>query len=103
MQRPPLSSPFRLSPVPPAGCPTPIGTLRRGLALTAATIALAGVGFAQAQDIRIAHISDQTGPLEAYAKQTQIGLMLGRDLPDEQRAIGLTAGDLAPERPSLRP
>ena len=77
MQRPPLSSPVRPSPGPPAGCPTPIGTLRRGLALTAATIALAGVGFAQAQDIRIAHISDQTGPLEAYAKQTQIGLMLG--------------------------
>ena len=29
-------------------------------------------------------------------------LMLGRDLPDEQRAIGLTAGDLAPDRPALR-
>ncbi|HZH05089.1 MAG TPA: substrate-binding domain-containing protein, partial [Lautropia sp.] len=32
---------------------------------------------AAAQDIRIAHISDQTGALEAYAKQTHIGLMMG--------------------------
>ena len=32
---------------------------------------------AGAQDIRIAHVYDKTGPLEAYAKQTQIGLMMG--------------------------
>ena len=48
----------------------------------AAAALLTTFGFtapAQAQDIRIAHISDQTGPLEAYAKQTQTGLMLGLD------------------------
>ena len=41
---------------------------------------LLGLGMpavAVAQDIKIAHISDQTGPLEAYAKQTHIGLMMG--------------------------
>jgi branched-chain amino acid transport system substrate-binding protein len=34
---------------------------------------------ASAQEIRIAHVYDKTGPLEAYAKQTQVGLMLGLD------------------------
>src|SRR3954471_19458796 len=33
--------------------------------------------FAQAKDIKIAHIYSRTGPLEAYGKQTQTGLMLG--------------------------
>jgi len=35
-----------------------------------------GSGLA-AQDIKIAHICDKTGVLEAYAKQTQVGLMMG--------------------------
>ena len=44
--------------------------------LAAAT--LAGVtSLALAQDIKIAHVYDKTGALEAYAKQTQAGLMLG--------------------------
>jgi len=34
-------------------------------------------GFAAAQDIKIAHVYDKTGALEAYAKQTQTGLMMG--------------------------
>jgi branched-chain amino acid transport system substrate-binding protein len=34
---------------------------------------------ASGQEIRIAHVYDKTGPLEAYAKQTQVGLMLGLD------------------------
>ncbi|MEK7361255.1 MAG: substrate-binding domain-containing protein [Pseudomonadota bacterium] len=34
-------------------------------------------GFAVAQDIKIAHVYDKTGALEAYAKQTQTGLMMG--------------------------
>jgi branched-chain amino acid transport system substrate-binding protein len=43
-----------------------------GLALAAAT------GLAAAQgEIRIAHIYDKTGPLEAYAKQSSNGLMMG--------------------------
>ena len=41
------------------------------LALTAAT------GLASAQDIRIAHVYDKTGPLEAYAKQSDIGFRMG--------------------------
>jgi branched-chain amino acid transport system substrate-binding protein len=32
---------------------------------------------AQGKDIKIAHVYDKTGPLEAYAKQTQAGLMMG--------------------------
>ena len=39
----------------------------------------ASMGFAQSNkgEIRIAHIYSKTGPLEAYAKQTQTGLMMG--------------------------
>ena len=44
--------------------------------LAAATLAGA-TSLAFAQDIKIAHVYDKTGPLEAYAKQTQAGLMLG--------------------------
>lgn len=37
-----------------------------------------GAGLAQAEDpIRIAHVYGKTGPLEAYAKQSHDGLMLG--------------------------
>ena len=35
--------------------------------------------FAQSKDLKIAHIYSKTGPLEAYGKQTQIGLMMGLD------------------------
>ncbi|MCK6414970.1 MAG: substrate-binding domain-containing protein [Giesbergeria sp.] len=40
--------------------------------LPAATAALAQTG-----EIRIAHVYSKTGPLEAYGKQTQTGLMMG--------------------------
>ena len=33
--------------------------------------------FALAQNIKVAHVYDKTGALEAYAKQTHIGLMMG--------------------------
>ena len=36
-----------------------------------------GLAFGQAREIRIAHIYGKTGPFEAYAKQTQAGLMMG--------------------------
>jgi branched-chain amino acid transport system substrate-binding protein len=39
--------------------------------------AAAGAALGQAKEIRIAHVYDKTGPLEAYAKQTQAGLMMG--------------------------
>ena len=49
------------------------------LASVAAALALgfAGHAIAQSKEIRIAHVYDKTGPLEAYAKQTQTGLMMG--------------------------
>ena len=39
--------------------------------------AATGLAFAQAKEIKIAHIYDKTGPLEAYAKQSSNGLMMG--------------------------
>lgn len=44
------------------------------VALAASLLASGGV---LARDIRIAHVYDKTGALEAYAKQTQTGLMMG--------------------------
>ncbi|WP_346908253.1 substrate-binding domain-containing protein [uncultured Roseibium sp.] len=37
----------------------------------------AGAGTAQADDIKIAHVYGKTGPYEAYAKQSHVGLMMG--------------------------
>ena len=45
-------------------------------ALAASAFALPQA-FGQAKDIKIAHIYSRTGPLEAYGKQTQTGLMMG--------------------------
>jgi branched-chain amino acid transport system substrate-binding protein len=47
------------------------------LAVTAALTLTAGTAFCQAKEIKIAHVYDKTGALEAYAKQTQIGLIMG--------------------------
>ena len=54
--------------------------MHRRLIVTAlAAVAALGCAMAQAQgkDIKIAHVYSKTGPLEAYGKQTQTGLMLG--------------------------
>ena len=51
--------------------------MKRFTALLAAATLAGATGLAFAQDIRIAHIYGKTGPFEAYAKQTQAGLMLG--------------------------
>jgi len=46
----------------------------------ALTAACAPAAFAQSKgEIRIAHVYGKTGPLEAYGKQTQIGLTMGLD------------------------
>ncbi len=45
------------------------------LALAAATCSFPALG--QTGEIRIAHVYSKTGPLEAYGKQTQTGLMMG--------------------------
>jgi branched-chain amino acid transport system substrate-binding protein len=51
---------------------------RRSLvALAALATTLAAPAFAQSGEIKIAHIYSKTGPLEAYGKQTQVGLMMG--------------------------
>jgi len=52
---------------------------RHLIALAALAAAVSGTAFAQGKDIRIAHIYSKTGPLEAYGKQTQTGLMMGLD------------------------
>ncbi|VWX63461.1 Amino acid/amide ABC transporter substrate-binding protein, HAAT family [Burkholderiales bacterium 8X] len=46
---------------------------------TIASASFATAAFAQSGEIRIAHIYSKTGPLEAYGKQTQTGLMMGLD------------------------
>ncbi|MRD48992.1 ABC transporter substrate-binding protein [Caenimonas koreensis DSM 17982] len=48
-------------------------------ALAAAVTLIAAPAQAQNKQIRVAHIYSKTGPLEAYAKQTQTGLMMGLD------------------------
>lgn len=55
--------------------------IRRHLIAAAAlaTVAASGAAFAQSNEIRIAHIYSKTGALEAYGKQTAIGLQMGLD------------------------
>ncbi|HYP69397.1 MAG TPA: substrate-binding domain-containing protein [Variovorax sp.] len=53
---------------------------RRNLVAVATIAAAFGVpAWAQSNVIKVAHIYGKTGALEAYAKQTQIGLMMGLD------------------------
>jgi len=54
---------------------------RRNL-VAAATLAATTFGlpaWAQSDVIKVAHVYSKTGPLEAYGKQTQVGLMMGLD------------------------
>jgi len=51
--------------------------LKRTLSAVLAAAAFACAGLAQAQDIKLALIAGKSGPLEAYAKQTEIGFMMG--------------------------
>src|SRR6185503_13895933 len=53
------------------------GDMKRFKTLLAAATLAGATTLAFAQDIKIAHIYGKTGALEAYAKQTQAGLMLG--------------------------
>jgi len=54
--------------------------LLTGLSLLTALCWKSGLAYAQGKEVRIAHVYDKTGPLEAYAKQTQTGFMLGLGL-----------------------
>ncbi|GAB3129420.1 substrate-binding domain-containing protein [Novispirillum itersonii] len=47
------------------------------LTLAAALLAAGSVAASAADTLKIAHVYDKTGPLEAYAKQSSTGLMLG--------------------------
>ena len=51
--------------------------MKRLTTVLAAAMLAGATSLAIAQDIKIALITDKTGPLEAYAKQTQAGFMLG--------------------------
>jgi ABC-type branched-chain amino acid transport systems, periplasmic component len=51
--------------------------MRLALTFAAATAGLLMASTAMAQDIKIALIAGKTGPLEAYAKQTEAGFMMG--------------------------
>ena len=53
--------------------------ITRRFALAAAMLAAAALPGLAPAEIRIAHVYSKTGPLEAYGKQTQIGLMMGLD------------------------
>ena len=47
------------------------------VALAALAATVSAPALSQSGEIRIAHIYSKTGPLEAYGKQTQTGLMMG--------------------------
>ena len=51
--------------------------MRRSLVLTTIILALAAGTSARADDLKIGLIYGKTGPLEAYAKQTETGLKMG--------------------------
>ena len=51
--------------------------MRIALILATATLGLIGSAAARADDLKIALIYGKTGPLEAYAKQTETGLRMG--------------------------
>lgn len=51
--------------------------MRRSLILTTTILALAAGTAARADDLKIGLIYGKTGPLEAYAKQTETGLKMG--------------------------
>jgi branched-chain amino acid transport system substrate-binding protein len=53
--------------------------MRQHHLLAAAAALLCATISVQAKDIKIAHVYDKTGALEAYAKQTQAGLLMGLD------------------------
>ena len=60
------------------------------LAALAFSSILMPAAWAQGKDIKIAHIYSKTGPLEAYGKQTQTGLMMGLSYATGD-AVGPTA------------
>ena len=67
--------------------------MRRTIGITAAAAAVLGLlgGTALAADpYKIAHVYGKTGPFEAYAKQSHVGLMMGLEYA--------TGGSMGPKR-----
>src|SRR5438270_1414851 len=54
-----------------------VSIVRRSLIITAAMLGLAASSSVRADDLKVALIYGKTGPLEAYAKQTETGLQMG--------------------------
>jgi hypothetical protein len=52
---------------------------RQLMALAVLAAAIAAPAFSQSKEVKIAVIASKTGPLEAYGKQTIVGLMMGLD------------------------
>ncbi len=61
--------------------PRNVSIARRSLAVGLSALALSGAAVAQKapKELKIAHIHCKTGALQAYAQQTQVGLMMGLD------------------------
>ena len=57
--------------------PTASDTAPPVLTTNSEAATLSSPAFSQSGEIRIAHVYSKTGPLEAYGKQTQTGLMMG--------------------------
>jgi branched-chain amino acid transport system substrate-binding protein len=55
----------------------PLGSLRKGVVVAAAGLSVLASQAALAKDIKICLIAGKTGALEAYAKQTENGFMMG--------------------------
>ena len=70
------------------------------LAALASTAFAFPQAFAQVKDIKIAHIYSRTGPLEAYGKQTQTGLLMALE-PQVFMFDEPTAGMNAAEAPVI--
>jgi len=85
--------------------------VRLPLILATATLGLIGSAAAQADDLKIALIYGKTGPLEAYAKQTETGLRMGLEyatkgtmMLDGRKIVVITKDDQArPDRSKPMP
>ena len=70
----------------PFFAPAAIGLALAALTLGATSSFARDINIARSQDRKIAHVYDKTGALEAYAAQTQAGLMLGFDYATQRSA-----------------
>ena len=59
--------------------------MRRSFIITTTILALAAAASAHADDLKIALIYGKTGPLEAYAKQTETGFRWASNTPPRAR------------------